>query len=285
MTDTPATDTVRDVTIETFEQTVAESSQRLVIFDFWAPWCQPCRTLGPVLEAIANESGGRLLLAKVNSDTEQQLAGAFGVQSLPTVIAMRDGQPVDAFQGALPEAEVRVWIGKQLPSPADDLVAAAAAEADSGKAIAMLRDALSHDTDHERATFELVKELTREGQLEEASRLLDERETRRGMLEPEGQMLRSEIELQATTESTDVIAARAAADASPDDLALQVALAEALAGDNKNEEALATALEVVRSDNGEHREAAKTLMLRLFDRLQGSPVVSKYRKQLTTLLY
>ena len=279
-----ARDAVRDVTAADFEATVAESSERLVVFDFWAPWCGPCRQLGPILEAVATESGGKVLLAKINTDQEQQLAAAFGVQSLPTVIAMRDGQPVDAFQGALPEAQVREWVGKLMPSPADDLVAASMTQPDVQTAIGMLREALQHDPEHGPATLALARALVEDNQSDEATRLLDDRERKFGRLEAEGEQIRSEIELRAATESSDLADARAAADANPDDAGLQVRLAEALAGDGKNEEALHVALEVVRADRGEHREAAKTLMLRLFDRLQGSPIVSQYRKRLTTLL-
>ena len=279
--------TVVDATAATFEAVMTESMERLVVVDFWAPWCQPCRMLGPVLEKIADEFGGRFLLAKVNTDTEQQIAGAFGVQSLPTVVAIDKGQPVDAFQGAMGEAEVREWIGRFLPSQIDDLLAEAEQLQHSNvpEAIAAYRKAAETEPSSQRATFGLTRLLVEDNQLEEADRVLTEWTETGQPLGSEGEAIRSMLELRMNAESDELAAARAASDADPSDLSKRLALASALAADGKNEPAMETALDVVRGDRGDHREAAKTFLLGLFEKLGPSPLTSRYRRQLTTALY
>src|SRR3954468_3548398 len=104
-----------DITIENFEQEViAASLSQPVLVDFWAEWCGPCKALGPILEKLETAYGGAFRLAKINSDEQQQLAGAFGIRSIPTVVLMKNGQPVDGFMGALPEGKVREFLDKHV---------------------------------------------------------------------------------------------------------------------------------------------------------------------------
>ena len=169
-----------DVTMENFEANVIAASQTTpVLVDFWADWCAPCKSLGPVLEKLEADYQGRFQLVKINADTEQQLAGAFGVKSLPTCILLMGGRPVDGFMGALPEGKVREFLDKHLPSDNDLAAQADAQEAeqlinagDAQAAIAKLQEALSLNTADDETRYNLVKLLISVGELEEAQAAL-----------------------------------------------------------------------------------------------------------------
>ena len=278
--------TTIDVTAADFEQSVIEESMtRPVIVDLWGPSCGPCRTLGPILEKVVSEMGGRVLLAKINVEAEQQLAAAFGVSSIPAVIAIDQGRPVDQFVGALPEPQVREWVSRLAPSAADQLIreAEAVEQSDTERAVALYREALTDPGAPDAAKAGLALCLTQIGQRDEAKRIVEELEGR-GYLEPKAEQAKNILALPVADDDA-VAAARSAADAAPDDLNKQVALAEALAGSSRDEDALKIAIEVVRKDRDGVGQDAKAVMLRVFDKLGGGPLVSEYRRKLSTLLY
>ena len=165
-----------DVTMENFEADVIGASQTTpVLVDFWADWCAPCKSLGPVLEKLEADYQGRFKLVKINADTEQQLAGAFGVKSLPTCILLMGGRPVDGFMGALPEGKVREFLDKHLPSDTEVAAQTDAQEAaqlaqagDAHAAIAKLQEALSLNPADDEARYNFVKLLISVGELDEA---------------------------------------------------------------------------------------------------------------------
>ena len=169
-----------DVTMANFETDVIAASQTTpVLVDFWADWCGPCKSLGPLLEKLETAYEGRFTLVKINADTEQQLAGAFGIKSLPTCILLMGGRPVDGFMGALPEGKVREFLDKHLPSDSDLAAQADAQEAeqlihagDAHAAIAKLQEALSLNTTDDETRYNLVKLLISVGELEEAEATL-----------------------------------------------------------------------------------------------------------------
>ena len=171
-----------DVTVQNFEaEVIAASMQTPVLVDFWATWCGPCKSLGPVLEQLEAEYGGRFKLAKIDSDKEQELAAAFGIRSIPTCILMKNGQPVDGFAGALPAGQVRQFLDKHVPS--EGAVAAEAevdeAEAllesgDTDAALKKLADALAQDPANDDARYDYVRLLIATGAYEEAAATLEE---------------------------------------------------------------------------------------------------------------
>jgi len=169
-----------DVTIQNFEtEVIAASMTTPVLVDFWAPWCGPCKSLGPVLEKVEAAYQGRFKLVKINSDEEQQLAQAFGIKSIPTCVLLMNGQPVDGFMGALPEGQVKQFLDKHLPAegalPAqaeEEVDQAPLPEVDEHSARAALEQALATDPGNDDARFDLVKQLIGHGELSEAAALL-----------------------------------------------------------------------------------------------------------------
>ncbi|MGE4240283.1 thioredoxin [Ramlibacter sp.] len=166
-----------DVTIENFEsEVIADSANIPVLVDFWAPWCGPCKALGPILEKLETAYGGAFKLVKINSDDEQQIAQAFGIRSIPTVILLKDGQPVDGFMGALPEGKVREFLDKHVvakvaeeDAPAEE----APASDDPADVLERLQHDVAADPSNDDTRFAYVKALLNADRIDDAKRAFE----------------------------------------------------------------------------------------------------------------
>jgi putative thioredoxin len=292
MSDTEATSStvpnVIDVTSETFNQEVIERSLAVpVVVDFWADWCGPCRLLSPVLEKLAREYDGKFVLAKVDIEQSPDVAGQFGVRSIPAVFGVRDGGAIDAFVGVQPESVIRMWLDRLLPSEAESLASQARTLelTDRRAAADKYGQALALAPDLAQAQIGLARIALADGQIEDATARIASLE-RRGFLEPEADKLKAELTLRVQAEGAgSVEAARAALAAHPDDLALKFSLAEILAAAGQYADALALCLAVVESDRKGLGEKARQTMIAIFRLLPpGNDLVTEYQRQLSLVL-
>jgi putative thioredoxin len=274
---------VKDIDQTQFGQEVLQRSHEVpVIVDFWAEWCQPCKTLGPALERVAAEHADDIDLVKVDVDANQQLSAQFGVQSIPTVIAFRDGQPVAQFTGAIPEATIRNWVGELLPSELDlmaDRARDLALDGDEAAAEAIYREVLAETPDHPEAATALAALLIARGETEEALIVL-------GRLPRTSEVETLEAAARVTAaKGTDVsdLERRLAADPSDDRARLD--LGQALAARGEHEPGLDHLLAVVRA-GGDLRDDARQAMIDVFGVLgPDHPLTVTYRRALANALF
>jgi putative thioredoxin len=276
-----------DVGIDNFEAGVLQASQNVpVVVDFWAPWCQPCQTLKPMLEKLAEEYGGRFLLAKVNSDENPEISQQFGVRSIPTVKVVFEGRIVDEFTGAKPESELRAFIDRLTPSPAEPLRAEAAALLAAGKqeeALATLVHASQLDPKNEAVRLDGIEILLTLGRNEEAGALLG---SDFSQLADRAQALRARLAL--ASEKIDTTELDARLNANPNDHEARLERSRALAAASRYREAFDDAMEVVRRDRFFNEGAGRKALLQLFEVLSGSEqyddLVREYRRALSAAL-
>lgn len=274
---------VKNVDNAAFQSEVVERSKQVpVVVDFWAAWCGPCKVLGPLLEKLAAEFEGGFELAKVDVDSNQALAGRFGVQGIPTVVGFKNGLPVSQFTGALPEHNVRQWLREVVPSEADLLAAAAGDLLDDGDAEAAERDyrqALMIEPHHTDATIGLASLLIDLERSEEALALLTS-------IQPTQEVERLQAAARMGTVDTDTIPQlRERLASEPDNVAVRIELGTALAADQQFEASLDLLLEAVAL-GGETRDAARQGMLDVFEVIGPEHELTvAYRRRLANALF
>jgi putative thioredoxin len=279
---------IQEITDEDFQKEVVERSHAVpVLVDFWATWCGPCRVLGPTLERLANDAGGKFVLAKIDVDRSPRHAQAFGVRGIPTVIAFRNGKLVAEFSGALPEESVREFLRKVMPSPADALVERAEKlrNEDPEKAEALYREAFSVESGHPGAAVGLAERLVARGETAEASALVEPL-VPAGALSKRIAQLRSEIKLRERMPemSESELRKRIAESDKPGPLLLE--LGKLLAAEKRYPEALEVLLRAAQADRKLAEGEAKDLMVEIFHAIGvRSPLADDYRTKLTRVLY
>lgn len=275
---------VLDVGLADFTQHVLEESKhRPVVVDFWAPWCGPCKSLKPVLEKLAAEYGGKFLLAKVNADDNQELAARYGVRGIPSVKAFVNGEAVDEFSGVLPENEVRVFLDRLVPSPADELrqqAAAARRAGDMSGALKWLAEASKLDPVHIGVRLDAAEIMLDLNEADEAGRLIG---SVPDDADPRVPALKARLQFMGVA-GEDEAALNARVAANENDLEARLKLANRLVAAGQYEAGMDQLLEIVRRDRSFEDDVGRKTLLSVFNLLGGGELVGRYRRLLASAL-
>ena len=280
---------ISDVSDDQFASAVVERSKQVpVVVDFWAPWCPPCRALSPLLAKVAAEFGGRVVVAKINTDENPAVTAQFPIDGIPAVFAVRDGAVVDQFVGLIPEDELRAFFSRLVPSEAEQLVRRAGELEGSDPSVAesLYRKALAVEQANEAARVGLVRALLRrDGDETEAAELLKSIEV--GPQADEADRLRTLIEFRRTPHAdADLVVIEGLAENQPDNAPVQLKYGHVLAARNEYEGALAAMLRAAEADKNFARGPAKESMVALFKVIGvRSELADSYRAKLQSLLY
>lgn len=281
---------VFDSTEQNFETEVIQASLTTpVLVDFWAAWCEPCKALGPILEKVVGDYAGALKLAKVDADTQMQLAAAFGIRSLPTVVLVKDGQMVDGFMGALPESGVRQFVEKHLgaPAPIEPATIEPPPQADEPpeQAIARLQSEIAAQPDVATLKLDLAVAQLRAGNADEAEALLD-------ALPPDiatdtkAKRARSQLDLsRALKDAPDIATLRATLAREPADRAARDLLGVRLLLGDDPAAGLDEFLTLLREARDWNEGQAKKRLLAAFNVLDDDDLVGTYRRRMASLLF
>ncbi|HLI10244.1 MAG TPA: co-chaperone YbbN [Alphaproteobacteria bacterium] len=288
---------IKDTSTATFMADVIDASRTVpVIVDLWAPWCGPCRQLGPLLEKVVREAKGKLRLVKVNIDENPQIAQQFRVQSIPAVFAVAEGRVVDGFVGALPESQVRAFAQRLMAAgggEADDQIGEAVAQAkqlldagDVGTASALFGQILQHEPENLSAMAGLARCHVMAGDVGQAKKILDGIPAEKAD-DAEIAAARSALELaEQASKSGPLDELRAKVAAQAGDLQARFDLANALFAAGQQEEAVEQLLEIVKRNRAWNEEAARKQLVKLFEALGPThPLTATGRRRLSSLLF
>jgi putative thioredoxin len=287
---------VADVTAANFMAEVVDGSfEQPVIVDFWAPWCGPCKQLGPILEKVVRGAGGAVRMVKLNIDENPEIAQQMRIQSIPAVYAFKDGRPVDGFVGALPESQVRQFVerlgGAAVgPSPIEQAMTMAKEAAQGGdhaSAMGIYSQILQRESDNPEALAGLARALIARGELGEARELLDG-VTKEIAKHAEIAAARSALELAEEGQKAmgSVGKLRARLDLNPDDHEARFELATALFGADERESAIDELLTLFRRDRNWDEQAARRQLVKFFEVMGPTdPLTLSGRRRLSSLMF
>jgi putative thioredoxin len=278
-----------DVTQADFEQRVlARSHEVPVLVDFWADWCGPCRMLAPVLHKLAEDFGGQLIVAKVNSDAEQALSQQYGIRSLPTVKLFRNGAVVDEFMGVQPESAIRAILERHVPRESDNVREQTLEiwrSGDAATAAVMLKEVAEQDPDNTQIVPDLARVLLAQGEADEAERLLRSLPANRAEDADIKRLLASAHFSHLIKDAPAADALKERVDADPKDFAALEQLAARWILESNYEAGMDALLQIMRGDRKYNDDAGRRGLLAAFELLGDDERVTPYRRQMFNLLH
>jgi putative thioredoxin len=281
-----------DVSTERFEiDVLARSREVPILIDFWAEWCAPCRQLKPVLEKVVAEYGGRVLLAKVDTDKEGQVAALFGVRSLPTVVLLKHGQPVDGFMGAQPEGAVREFLAQHIGLPAADLNGEFAELAEEKpfeapeRAVARLRSEIEQAPENDELKLDLALALLRAGEADESEQVLDALPAKLAE-DDRAHRARSQLAFaRAVAGAPPRPELEARVDSDPSDLEARHKLGVRLVLDGDVAAGLEQFLQILKRDRSFGEDLGRRSLIDAFRVIEDEDLVGQYRRRMASLLF